>query len=1721
MVGLNLLNLDGANGFKIAGQEQFERLGTSVSEAGDVNGDGFGDIILGGSSTAAYVIFGKGSGHDPELNLATLDGSNGFKISGEYRYLGTVSGAGDVNDDGYSDLVVSATYSDECYVIFGKANGLPATVDVSLLDGNNGFTIAGDSIGHAVSGAGDVNGDGKDDLILGADASSPNGEASGAAYVVFGRDGFPARLNLAELDGRNGFKLAGEAAGDRAGRSVSGAGDLNGDGFADAVIGADEADATGEDSGASYVIFGKGTVFPAMIELSTLDGSDGFKMAGEAARNHFGGSVSGAGDINADGLDDLVIGAYLANLSDDFNGEESGASYVIFGKAASFGASLDLSTLNGANGFKIEGDGYNTHLGISVGAAGDVNGDGRADLLIGTDDIFSGRGGGVSFVVFGKVEGFAATLVRTQLGVADGFNLYGESKYDKAGTTVSGAGDFNGDGLADLIIGAESSETNGLSSGAAYLVFGRPFALVAETKRSVSFNEPDGDRVTIALSKGSIAEENITLRPVGSGFLLAELELTKTAQNQNARVRISVAPGSQAAAIPEFMKTGRAEVGLVKIASEARVAELRVEGDLTALEATEELLAGGLVRSMHVTSLGAARALFPEHPAELHFGSRVERVEVAEDVRHSAVILDGGGGRLDVGGDWLDSTLFTAGKLNTLKVDGLVRDSTLSGITAAQPKNAAATTVFGTVTIGQNLERSQILVGYDQLNTPTRGGSIGSVTIGGNLVASDLVAGAVSGTDQIFGTRDDLGITDEDFFVSKIGRITIRGGVEGSAADGDGHGFVAEWIGSVRVSGNKVDLESGAKNDLVAQRVGATEDVRVREVQRGAVVRVELAKLDGRTGFVMQGEHRYSFDGEGHSISGAGDINADGFDDLVIGFESTKTYGLNVGPAGASFVVFGRASGMPAEFDLTTLDGTNGFKITGEAAGDFFGGSASGAGDVNGDGIDDLIIGAYGADLDGTNVGATYVIFGKTSAFTPTLEVATLEGTNGFKILGDPSALRSGFQVSGAGDVNGDGKDDVVIANHRGFAFTSDSASYVVFGASAFSATLNLAGLDGLNGFKVESELFDFESVSGAGDVNGDGFDDVILGCGSASTDGALRGASYVIFGKAAGFSAMLSVSSLDGTNGFKVIGEREFDHFGESVSGAGDMNGDGRDDVVIGTTAGVGYVVFGRAGGFSATLEAAALDGANGFKLQGEGPGDGFGSAVSGAGDVNGDGFSDVIIGAYKAPAGALFTPGASYIILGHGGPFAPTLRVSTLNGSNGIKITGGGEFGDESGLEVSGAGDFNGDGFDDVLVAAPDTFRGIYPDNTFGATYAIFGTPAVQIDEQTVAYTDAEGNRVIVQVQNGTISTGALEFEEVGDQKIYHVKTLDLSAESLNGAVVTVTADPAFAADEIAPADAGNVGIPNIGTLILPPVGGPASVNIGGNVKNVTVPATAALKVFKVQSLGADAGLFPDIPARFSGAGTIVKFTVVGDVTDFVFDVPGLVDQMAVGGNITGSDLDFSSKIAKFSVNGNIADSTLTFAKGAQTLSVKGNLTSSHVHAGTKMDQIIVGGNLANSHITAQGVLQPTSATLAVALGKITVTGNVDASRILAGYDVNLLNVNPDARVGAVSITGMLRMSDLVAGARVGGDGIFGTGDDDLAGGGAKVVAKIASILIKGGVEGTAAPGDGFGLVAEEIGSLRIGKTRVLLKAGPGNNPTPILLGGTDDVRVREVAV
>ncbi|MCT7951829.1 integrin alpha [Ancylothrix sp. C2] len=348
--------------------------------------------------------------------------------------------------------------------MFGKTN--TTAINLSSL-GTGGFIIngeaAGDGSGWSVSSAGDVNGDGLADLIVGArNADTASGNDAGKSYVVFGKTNTTA-INLNSL-GTGGFIINGEAAADQSGRSVSSAGDVNGDGLADLIVGARNASGG---AGKSYVVFGKTDT--NAINLSSL-GSGGFVINGEAASDNSGGSVSSAGDVNGDGLADLIVGARFASGG-------VGKSYVIFG-----------------------GDFTGAVTQLGTDAVDNLTGTANGEALVGAagNDILN-DGGFTNILMYGGAGNDRIEISNTNFRRLDG-GLGND-------TLVLTGRDMNLDLTATSekpkIASFETIDLTGTGNNTLTLSYGALLNLVEETRASGGFN-----RLTILGNMGDMLEES-------------------------------------------------------------------------------------------------------------------------------------------------------------------------------------------------------------------------------------------------------------------------------------------------------------------------------------------------------------------------------------------------------------------------------------------------------------------------------------------------------------------------------------------------------------------------------------------------------------------------------------------------------------------------------------------------------------------------------------------------------------------------------------------------------------------------------------------------------------------------------------------------------------------------------------------------------------------------------------------------------------------------------------------------------------------------------------------------------------------------------------------------------------------------------------------------------------------------------------------------------------
>ncbi len=408
--------------------------GWSVAGVGDLDGDGYDDVIGGApysdthgtDSGSANVWYGSPTGIDYGRGDRLVPPEREAR---DFYFAQSVSGAGDINGDGYDDVIIGTPGLDNAYVYYGAATGLDYEHENPI---EGPASARGAYFGWSVSGAGDLDGDGYDDVIVGAFTAG----AAGEAYVFHG-----ASAGLDSSSAQLLYPMAATSS-EFFGYSVSGAGDVNADGYDDVIVGAYYHD---NRRGAAYVYLGSPTgIDPnSVIQLLASDG---------VSTDYFGYAVSNAGDLDADGYDDVIVGAWM----EDGAAKDSGSAYVYYGSSTGIDAARETKL--------VASDGSSQdYLGATVSGAGDLDADGYDDVIVGAyydDD--NGSDAGSVYLWFGspsgidlgsEIEGFASD------GAAD----------DLFGSSVSNAGDVDGDGTNDLIVGASGDQDNGWASGSAYL----------------------------------------------------------------------------------------------------------------------------------------------------------------------------------------------------------------------------------------------------------------------------------------------------------------------------------------------------------------------------------------------------------------------------------------------------------------------------------------------------------------------------------------------------------------------------------------------------------------------------------------------------------------------------------------------------------------------------------------------------------------------------------------------------------------------------------------------------------------------------------------------------------------------------------------------------------------------------------------------------------------------------------------------------------------------------------------------------------------------------------------------------------------------------------------------------------------------------------------------------------------------------------------------------
>jgi hypothetical protein len=849
----------------------------------------------------------------------------------------------------------------------------------------------------------------------------------------------------------------------------------------------------------AVVVDDRDAVYP--ITIDPLATSPLWSAEGDQVGAEFGISVATAGDVNADGFSDVIVGAHLYD-----NGQ--------------------------IDDWSAEGNQAGARLGTSVGTAGDVNADGFSDVIIGAPSFDAGENGeGRAFVHHGSASGLGAIAAWTA-----------ESNQASAlfGSTVAAAGDVNGDGFSDVLVGAPAFDNGQMDEGRAYLYHGSAAGVNVASAWTAESNQAGASFGAALATAGDVNGDNFSDVIIGANLF------------DNGEVN---------------------------------------EG-------------GAFVYHGSVTSLGDTANWTAEgNQSSAFFG---HAVATAGDVN--------GDGFSDV---IIGALLFDNGELDEGRT--IVYHGSAAGLGAS-----AAWTVES-----------------DQVDARLGG----AVATAGD-VNGDGFADVIVGADYFDATR-----TNEGRVSMYLGSASGLSSVAHWTADG---GQTGSHLGESVATAGDVDGD-GLSDVIVGGRLhdaGEIDEGRAlifRGAAEGLSEVAEWSAVGGQVGAWF-----------GASVAGAGDVNGDGYGDVIVGahlFDGGETN------EGRVSVYHGSASGLSTIPNWIT---------EGDIEHRHFGFCVAGAGDVNGDGFDDVAIAASGAG------GVASVYFGSAAGLAPTPGWTATSGQGG------PQSDGIFDQISSAGDVNGDGFDDLLVAAKFYDTIHDNAGRVVVHHGSASGPSL---APDWYAEGGQPQEYFGV-STSSAGDVDGDGFSDIIIGAFLFNGDLVDEGRAVVYHGSIAGLAA---------TPAWAIEGDQTGAELGFSVAAAGDVNGDGYGDVIVGAPLFDG----GQADEGQARVHLGSATGlglAPAWATESDQADANYGYRVAAAGDVNGDGYSDVAVGAY------LFDtqwPNGGRVSIYLGSAEDLSTAPDWIDGA-------GPTFG--FGMSLAGAGDVDGDGFSDLIVGAPHHHAGLY---------------------------------------------------------------------------------------------------------------------------------------------------------------------------------------------------------------------------------------------------------------------------------------------------------------------------------------------------------------------------------------------------------------------------
>lgn len=865
---------------------------------------------------------------------------------------------------------------------------------------------------------------------------------------------------------------------------------------------------------------------------------------------------------------------------------------------AAFPVTIDPIVLHGnptnAN-TQLHGEFSRDNLGYAVQTAGDLNGDGYSDIVVGVTGYDNGiENQGAAFVYYGSNTGVqTASVVKLEGKVSDILYSY----------SVSSAGDLNGDGFSDLAVTAPLYENGQQAEGAVFLYYGSPAGVpvnASDTLESDLANARMGESVALA---GDVDSD-------GYSDLIVGLPGYSNVETREGAAYIYRGSADGFTTPPIVVESNQPLAALGS--SVAGAGDVNGDGYSDVIAGAPFYDKGETNEGVAFVYRGTALGVSPNPVSTLESNQQDAllgtSVSSAGDYNGDGLSDVAAGTPMFDNGEHDEGVVFVYQGIANAGVGNTPKDT----IEANQPEARFGTSVFSAGDVNGD-GYADVIAGAPFYTNPM-------VKEG----AAFVFHGSTAGFDSF------ASILEAEQAEAQMG-ISVA-----SAGDVNGDGY-----SDVIVGANLFNTGSNVDNGSVFIFHGSASGIAFQPT-----VMLGISKAGAKFGY---------------SVTSAGDLNGDGYSDVAVG---APNYDKGAGAEGAVFVFYGSAAGLPPVPPQTLTVGQ---------AGAAYGTSVSAAGDVNGDGFGDLVVGAPYYDNATTDNGSVFVYHGSPIGVTIVWNLK-LDGTQTNQFYG--------FSVAGAGDVDGNGIRDVIIGA-PGFDklnFQNCGAAYVLPGS-----TLGLANFPAvLEGKQAEAQMG--YSVASAGDVNGDGYNDVIVGAIKQTNGHVNEGAAFVYYGDDKG---------IDNKKWLMVESDDPGAMMGFSVSSAGDVNGDGFSDIIVGaplfhnkpgSSEGAAFVYYGSNQGPQVQGH---------LRIKGLQPDAHFGSAVASAGDINGDGYSDVVIGAPDHDAGKL-NEGAAFVYDGSFAGIVtlnPHMVDSDFTSARmGVSVAGAGDVnGDGYSDVVIGLTDFN----------------------------------------------------------------------------------------------------------------------------------------------------------------------------------------------------------------------------------------------------------------------------------------------------------------------------------------------------------------------------------------------------------------------------------------------